>query len=249
MRESGYMPIRNGGSDKMLEEIMSAVLPEDEQEELPTGFSCIGHIGMYLVASSLYYEELHALMKKEMVLIILFSKAHLNLREKYFPSKTLIASVLMDKNPSIRTVINKIDVVGSQSEFRTFEYELLAGDPDLNVEIRAEDCTFRFDYSQVYWNPRLNTEHRRMINIFQPGEAVCDVMAGIGPFAVPAGKKNVFVWANDLNPKSYACLQDAVERNKVRRAYSLFTTSHHRDVSHGAVFGGTKKGQYLATPD
>lgn len=149
-------------------------------------------------------------------------KAHLNLREKYFPRKSLIASVLMDKNLSIRTVINKIDVVGSQSEFRTFEYELLAGDSDLNVEIRAEDCTFRFDYSQVYWNPRLNTEHRRMINLFQPSEAVCDVMAGIGPFAVPAGKKNVFVWANDLNPKSYACLQDAIERNKVRRAFSLY---------------------------
>lgn len=45
----------------MLEEIMSAVLPEDEQEELPTGFSCIGHIGMYLAASSLYHEELDAL--------------------------------------------------------------------------------------------------------------------------------------------------------------------------------------------
>lgn len=42
----------------MQEEIMSAVLPEDEQEELPTGFSCIGHIGMYLAASSLYYEDL-----------------------------------------------------------------------------------------------------------------------------------------------------------------------------------------------
>lgn len=45
----------------MLEEIMSAVLPEDEQEELPTGFSCIGHIGMYLAGSSLCHEELHAL--------------------------------------------------------------------------------------------------------------------------------------------------------------------------------------------
>lgn len=152
----------------------------------------------------------------------LIFQAHLNLREKYFPSKSIIATVLMDKNPNIRTVINKIDVVGSQSEFRTFEYELLAGNPDLNVEIRAEECTFRFDYSQVYWNPRLNTEHRRMINAFEPGEAVCDVMAGIGPFAVPAGKKNVFVWANDLNPKSYACLQDAIERNKVRWAFPLF---------------------------
>lgn len=40
-------------------------------------------------------------------------------------------------------------------------------------------------------------------------------MAGIGPFAVPAGKKGCFVWANDLNPASYASLEDAVKRNKV----------------------------------
>ena len=38
-----------------------------------------------------------------------------------------------------------------------------------------------------------------MIDRFKPGEAVCDVMAGVGPFAVPAGKRKVFVWANDLN--------------------------------------------------
>ena len=43
-------------------------------------------------------------------------------------------------------------------------------------------------------------------------------MAGVGPFAVPAGKKNVFVWANDLNPASFQSLEDAVSRNKVRVA-------------------------------
>ena len=144
------------------------------------------------------------------------STAHLNLREQYLPYKNLIATVLLDKNPTIRTVINKIDDVGTENEYRTFAYELLAGDPDLNVEVKAEDCFFRFDYSKVYWNSRLNTEHRRLVEMFQAGEAVCDVMAGVGPFAVPAGKKRVFVWANDLNPDSYASLSNAVKRNKVR---------------------------------
>lgn len=67
-------PLKRTASDKMLEEIMSAVLPEDEQEELPTGFSCIGHIGMYFAAFSLYYEDLYNPMKKELVLILFFSK-------------------------------------------------------------------------------------------------------------------------------------------------------------------------------
>lgn len=121
----------------------------------------------------------------------------------------------MDKNPVIRSVINKIEDVGEHSEFRTFEFELLAGVSDMNVEVKAENCLFSFDFSKVYWNPRLNTEHRRMISLFKPGEAVCDVMAGIGPFAVPSGKKNVFVWANDLNPHCFSSLEQAIKRNKV----------------------------------
>ena len=133
----------------------------------------------------------------------------------------MIANVLLDKNPSVRTVINKTDEVGTSSEYRTFQYELLAGDPSLDVEARQSECTFLFNYSRVYWNTRLNTEHKRLVNSFRPGEAVCDVMAGVGPFAVPAGKKNVFVWANDLNPDSYASLVDAISRNKVRDYYSI----------------------------
>ena len=190
-------------AEVLIDEIMSAILPEDEQDELPTGFSIVGHVGKLF----------EALCIGLFVLSVL--KAHLNLRDQYLQYKHLIATVLMDKNPNIRTVINKIDDVGTQSEYRTFQYELLAGDPSLNVEVRELDCIFRFDYSKVYWNSRLNTEHERLVNLFRPGDAVCDVMAGVGPFAVPAAKRKVFVWANDLNPESYACLKDATSRNKV----------------------------------
>jgi len=121
----------------------------------------------------------------------------------------------VDKNPKITTVINKVDDVGNSSEFRTFAYEVLAGPDNMQVELSEGDCTFRFDYSKVYWNSRLQTEHKRLVDSFKAGEVVCDLMAGVGPFAIPAGKKGVFVWANDLNPDSISSMRDAVERNKV----------------------------------
>jgi tRNA (guanine37-N1)-methyltransferase len=164
---------------------MTSVLPLDEQTEVPSGFSIVGHV------------------------------AHLNLRQQYLPYKSLIAAVLKDKNPTVTTVINKLDDVGAHNPYRTFQYEVLAGEDDLNVEVREEDCVFKFDYAKVYWNPRLHAEHKRMVGLFKEGEAVCDVMAGVGPFAVPAGRKKVFVLANDLNPDSYGALEDAVSRNKV----------------------------------
>ncbi|KAL9613867.1 MAG: hypothetical protein Q9167_001604 [Letrouitia subvulpina] len=173
-------------------DILSAILPEDEQNELPTGFSVVGHI------------------------------AHLNLRDQYLPYKHTIAAVIMDKSPTIRTVINKTDDVGEENEFRTFKYELLAGKDEMNVVTKEQDCLFEFDYSKVYWNTRLGTEHHRIVEKFQPGEAVCDVMAGIGPFAVPAGKKKVFVLANDLNPESHKSLLTNIARNKVSQFVQPF---------------------------
>ncbi|KAF2432970.1 hypothetical protein EJ08DRAFT_677206 [Tothia fuscella] len=153
--------------------------------EIPSGFSIIGHI------------------------------AHLNLRSQHTPYKTLIGAILIDKNPSVTTVINKIDDVGAENAFRTFSYEVLAGEDNLNVEVKEEECFFEFDYSKVYWNPRLHGEHKRLVGSFEEGEAVCDLMAGVGPFAIPAGKKKCFVWANDLNPDSFEALEQARKRNKV----------------------------------
>ncbi|GAB7352774.1 hypothetical protein MBLNU459_g3121t1 [Dothideomycetes sp. NU459] len=168
-----------------------------ENDEIPSGFTLVGHV------------------------------AHLNLRDQYLQYKNLIGEILIDKNPGVRTVINKVDDVGEESEYRTFKYEVLAGPDDMNVEIREADCTFRFNYANVYWNSRLNTEHGRLVDSFSEGDAVCDVMAGIGPFAVPAGRKRVFVYANDLNPDSYSSLVDAIKLNKVDQYVRPFNDDGH----------------------
>lgn len=175
-------------------DVLSTLLPEELHDDIPSGFNTAGHV------------------------------AHLNLRDQHLPYKMLIGQVIVEKNQHIRTVINKTDNVGTESEFRTFGYELLAGENDLNVELNENGCVFKFDYSKVYWNSKLEKEHTRLVRSFQPGEVVCDVMAGIGPFAVPAGKRGVFVWANDYNPESYKYLQDAIGRNKVG---ILFRTINH----------------------
>ena len=154
----------------------------------------------------------------------------MNLRDRYIPFKNIVAEIIFDKSPKIKTVINKVDNVGDESEFRTFQYELLAGEDDLNVVVSEEGCEFRFNYAKVYWNSRLQTEHRRMVGLFKKGEAVCDVMAGIGPFAVPAGKKGIFVWANDLNPESFSCLDDAITRNKVSKFVRAFNEDGHQFI-------------------
>jgi tRNA/tmRNA/rRNA uracil-C5-methylase (TrmA/RlmC/RlmD family) len=52
-----------------------------------------------------------------------------------------------------------------------------------------------------------------------------DMFAGVGPFALPLAKKGCVVYANDLNPDSYAHMIENIKRNKVPqslRTFSLF---------------------------
>lgn len=146
--------------------------------------------------------------------------AHLNLKSEYMPYKNIIGEVILSKFPNIRTVVNKTNNI--ISEFRTFEMEILAGEDDFIVTQKESGCKFTFDFSKVYWNSRLATEHERLINSFQPNEAICDVMAGVGPFAVPAGKREVLVFANDLNPESYKYLKQNIKNNKVEKYVQPF---------------------------
>lgn len=140
--------------------------------------------------------------------------AHLNLRDQFLPYKQLIGQVILDKNqPAIRTVVNKLDTI--DTVFRTFEMEVVAGEPDFEVEQSESGCRFKFDFRKVYWNSRLHTEHERLVQEFGSGAAVCDPFAGVGPFAIPAAKHGNLVFANDLNPNSYEAMIANAKLNKL----------------------------------
>ncbi|KAJ2451007.1 tRNA(m(1)G37)methyltransferase [Coemansia sp. RSA 2336] len=139
--------------------------------------------------------------------------AHMNLREEFWEYKKIIGQVILDKSPTVTMVVNKLDTI--DNTFRNFKMEVLAGEPQFIAQVKENDCVFRFDYSKVYWNSRLHGEHERLVKQFREGQSVCDVMAGVGPFAMPAAKRGVLVWANDLNPASYAALCDNVKLNKL----------------------------------
>ncbi|RKP10764.1 guanine(37)-N1-methyltransferase [Thamnocephalis sphaerospora] len=144
--------------------------------------------------------------------------AHMNLREEFLPYKQLIGQVILDKNPRITSVVNKTDSI--DTTFRFFKMEVLAGVDDMVAEVRESGCRFRFDFSKVYWNSRLHTEHDRLLSMFRKGQRICDVFAGVGPFAVPAAKRGCEVYANDLNPESYKYMCENAKLNKVKALHT-----------------------------
>merc|ERR1719471_192073 len=141
---------------------------------------------------------------------------HLNLRQHLEEYKSVIGDILL-RLPGVRTVVNKSNSI--DNTFRNFSMELLAGEEDYEVTVKESGCVFRLDFSKVYWNPRLATEHDRVIKILKDEEktgnkpVLFDACAGVGPFSVPCGKF-CQVFSNDLNPESFKWLELNVKSNK-----------------------------------
>ena len=137
--------------------------------------------------------------------------AHLNLREELLPHRRLIGEVILDKNPHIRTVVTKLGQI--ENQFRVFSMHIIAGEPSFITQVRQGGLSYSLDYSKVYWNSRLENEHRLLVEGFAPGEEVWDMFCGIGPFAVPAALKGCVVHANDLNPESFRWCKHNIDAN------------------------------------
>lgn len=146
---------------------------------------------------------------------------HINLKEHLLADKYNIGKALLKSNKRALAVVNKVNTI--DNEYRNFELEIIAKRPDCEltdeelmiVEVNENKCRFKMDFSQVYWNSRLSTEHERIIQKFNKQDIVFDLFAGVGPFSVPAGKRKCHIYANDLNPESVKWLRINMKRNKV----------------------------------
>uniref|UniRef100_A0A671LSQ6 tRNA methyltransferase 5 n=1 Tax=Sinocyclocheilus anshuiensis TaxID=1608454 RepID=A0A671LSQ6_9TELE len=141
--------------------------------------------------------------------------AHMNLRDHQLPYRKLIGQVIIDKNPGVTCVVNKTNTI--DSTYRNFQMEVLAGESNMVAKVRENGVLYEFDFSLVYWNPRLSTEHERIVSLLQRGDTVVDVFAGVGPFVIPAARRGCEVVANDLNLEYFCWLQHNAKLNKVDR--------------------------------
>lgn len=201
--------------------------------------------------------------------------AHMNIREELWPYKYIIGQVLLDKHyPTIKTVINKTGTI--ENEFRTFPMEVIAGQDSFDCEVRESGAKFKFNFRDVYWNSRLGTEHNRLIKYICDDAAattgsanadgpliVADLMAGVGPFAVPLALSNMSakesasnpnrrklsVFANDLNPASYAALNTNRQINNIGSSsgsLSTFNTCGRKFIRKMYQDLGAEAGKALA---
>jgi tRNA (guanine37-N1)-methyltransferase len=116
------------------------------------------------------------------------------------------AEDLLGSRPGIHTVLATASDV--QGEYRTRDFEVLAGVPTTRTRVLEYGHRFTVDLSEAYFSPRLATERQRVLHQMGEQETVLDMFAGVGPFAITMSTSARLVVSCDINPAAVILMKE-----------------------------------------
>ena len=157
-------------------------------------------------------EELEHLVKS---FEVIGDIAIIEIPEELEHRKELIGEKLMELNKHINTVLREVS--GRKGQFRTRDYEFLAGDEDTETVHKEHGCRFRLDPTEMYFSEKEGKERQRIVEQVEEGEIIMAMFAGVGPFPITiANEKDVEkIYAVELNPEAYRYLEKNIELNNL----------------------------------
>ena len=124
------------------------------------------------------------------------------------------AQLILASRPSLHTIVYAIGEVSG--EYRTREFEVLAGTPTTRTEVIEYGHRFHVDLAAAYFSARLSSERQRILQQTSQNEAVLDMFAGVGPFAITLAARAKFVIACDLNPQAVELMLENIAQSRIR---------------------------------
>jgi len=135
------------------------------------------------------------------------------------------AEKILQSRPSLHTVLcASSEVCG---EYRTREYEVLAGAPTTRTEVIEYGHRFTVDLSRAYFSARLSSERQRILEQVARNEMVLDMFAGVGPFAITLAARAIIVVASDINPQAIILMLENCARNRTENVLPVLADAHH----------------------
>jgi len=132
---------------------------------------------------------------------------------------------ILEARPSLHTVVCPEGEV--QGEYRTREFQVLAGEHTTKTEVIEYGHRFVIDLVAAYFSARLSTERQRILAHVTANETVLDMFAGVGPFAITLADRAAFVAAADLNPKAIGLMLENIAKNRVKNVLPLLADARH----------------------
>ncbi len=124
-----------------------------------------------------------------------------------------IAEAVLRANTAVKVVATDAGVKGP---LRIRQVRVLAGPDRTETVHREHGLSYKVDVARAYFSPRLGAERLRVAEQVRPGEAVVDMFAGVGPYAILIGRRRQprVVHAFDANPDAFRYLEENVRRNR-----------------------------------
>lgn len=144
------------------------------------------------------------------------SVALVEIPEEIRDRRALIAESIMKLGKNIKTVLEKSSA--RKGEYRTREYDLLAGSANTEVMHKENGYWLKLDPQKVYFSAREGTERLRVAQQVERGENVMVFFAGIGAFAVAIAKEQPDVgriYAIEINPEAVEYMKANIRINRI----------------------------------
>jgi tRNA (guanine37-N1)-methyltransferase len=139
------------------------------------------------------------------------------------------AEKILRSRPSLHTVLfASSEVCG---EYRTREFEVLAGDSTTRTEVIEYGHRFTVDLSRAYFSARLSSERQRILEQVTGNEILLDMFAGVGPFAITLAARATLVVASDINPQAVILMLENCARNHSGNVLPVLSDAHHLSAS------------------
>ena len=135
------------------------------------------------------------------------------------------AEKILQSRPSLHTVLCAASEVSG--EYRTREFEVLAGTPTTRTEVIEYGHRFIVDLSKAYFSARLSSERQRILEQVAGNETVLDMFAGVGPFAIILAARATIVVASDINPHAIILMLENCARNRTENVLPVLADAHH----------------------
>jgi tRNA (guanine37-N1)-methyltransferase len=136
---------------------------------------------------------------------------------------------ILASRPSVHTVVCAAGEVSG--EFRTREYEVLAGKPVTRTEVIEYGHRFTVDLSSAYFSARLSSERQRILERMGKNEIVLDMFAGVGPFAIALAARGALIVASDINPDAVRLMLVNLAKNRIQNVLPVLADAHHLPVT------------------
>ncbi len=135
------------------------------------------------------------------------------LNDTLWAYRHVIGDAFLEWKPKVKAVYAKKARVGG--EFRIIPLELIAGTDVDSVIVREHGLRLMVRFKEVFYNPRLANQHRRVTEAIPPHSFVLDAFSGMGPFSLHlASMKPCHVVTADINPIAIECLRESIKLNR-----------------------------------